>query len=171
MSNKKILRLVVCGMLIAADVVLKGLLSVKQWNIEFSFAFLAVAAAAYLYGPIGGALVHGLTDVICAFVFPKGEFFPGFTLTAALIGAIYGLCFHNSRKVWRTSLGVVLAQVCCSLFLNTLWISVLYHTSFWVFLASRLIQVAVMGTIQVIVLPAFLLALERGVKPFLNGQR
>ncbi len=171
MEKNKILRLVVCGMLIALDVVLKGLLSVKQWNIEFSFAFVAVAAAAYLYGPVAAALVHGSTDFICAFLFPKGDFFPGFTLTAALIGAIYGWCFRGSRKVWRTSLAVVLTQVLCSLLLNTLWISVLYHTSFWAFLYTRLLQTVVMGTIQIMFLPVLLLALERGVKPFLNEQR
>lgn len=167
-DRKRVLRLVVCGMLIALGVVLKGLLSAKQWNIEFGFAFVAAAAAAYLYGPLAAALVHGSTDFICAFLFPKGDFFPGFTLTAALIGLIYGWCFYNSRKVWRTSLAVVLTQVFCSLLLNTLWISILYHTSFWAFLYTRLLQAVVMGTIQIVLLPVVLLALERGVKPLLR---
>ncbi len=161
-TTQNILRLVICGMLIALDVVLTRFGSVNLWDRRIGFSFVAVALAAYLYGPVGGAVVHGIADLIGAILVPTGAYFPGFTVTAAVIGAIYGLCFRRSSAVWRIALGVVGSQVVGSIALNTLWISITNHAPFFALLPGRLIQAAIMTPVQLIVLPLILLAFEKG---------
>ena len=161
-------QLVVCGMLIALDVVLTRIGSINLWDRRIGFSFVAVAVAAYLYGPLGGALVHGLADVIGALLFPTGAYFPGFTVTAAAIGAIFGFCFYCNTKLWRLTVGVVSAQLLCSIVLNTLWISITNHAPFMALLPGRLLQAAVMTPVQLVMIPLVLKALERGVTPFLK---
>jgi ECF transporter S component (folate family) len=151
-------------MLIALDVVLTRFGSVNLWDRRIGFSFVAVALAAYLYGPIGGMVVHGLADAIGAIAFPTGAYFPGFTVTAMAIGAIYGAFFYRNTKVWRIAVGVVTSQLACSIVLNTLWISLTNHTPFWALLPGRLTQAAVMTPVQLVVLPLILKAFERGAK-------
>ena len=161
-ASKDALRLVICGMLIALDVVLTRFVSLNLWDRRIGFSFVAVALAAYLYGPIGGAVVHGLADLIGAILVPTGAYFPGFTLTAAVIGLIYGLCFRRSAGVPRIALGVVVSQLVCSIALNTLWIAITNHAPYWALLPGRLIQAGIMTPVQLIVLPLVLVAFEKG---------
>ena len=167
-GQKDVLRLVICGMLIAVDVVLTRIGSINLWDRRIGFSFVAVAFAAYLYGPLGGALVHGLADAVGAILFPTGPYFPGFTLTAALIGCLYGLCFYRTGKVWRIALGVVSSQVVCSIALNTVWLSITRHMPVWALLPGRLLQAAIMTPVQLIVLPLLLTAVERGGRDLLK---
>lgn len=154
-------RLVMCGMLVALDVVLTRFASVNLWDRRIGFSFAAVALAAYWYGPWTAALVHGAADAIGAVLFPVGAYFPGYTLTAALIGVLYGLCFFDNRRLWRVALGVVSAQAVCSVGLNSLWIAVTNHTPLAALLPGRLVQAAVMTPVQLAVVPPVLAAAQR----------
>ena len=168
MTKNKILRLVVCGMMVGVDVVLARLASLNTTTERLGLALFAVAIVAYLYGPIAAMTVHALSDLIGAIVFPNGPVFLGFTLTAALIGVIYGLCFFRSVNIWRIVIAVLAVQIVCTLCLNTLWLSILYHKAFLVFLPGRLIQAAIVAPVQLVGLPFLFKALEKGVKPLLN---
>jgi ECF transporter S component (folate family) len=156
-----LLTMVTCGMIIALDVVLTRFASVNLWDRRIGFSFVAIAVAAYLYGPLAAALTHGISDALGAILFPTGAYFPGFTLTAALIGVIYGLSFCRSAKWWRSAVGVIAAQLLCSVGLNTLWISITNHAPYLAILPGRLIQAAVMTPVQLVVVPLVLVALER----------
>ncbi len=168
MSKNKILRLVVCGMMIAVDIVLARLASLNTTTERLGLSLFAVAIVAYLYGPIAAMLVHGLSDLLGAVLFPNGPIFLGFTLTAILIGAIYGLCFYHKKGLRWIILAVVGTQIVCTLCLNTLWLSILYDKAFLVFLPGRLVQAAIVAPVQLVGLPLLFQALERGVKPLLN---
>ena len=170
MSNKKILRLVVCGMMIAVDVVLARLASLNTLTERLGLSLFAVAIVAYLYGPVAALVVHGISDVIGALLFPNGPYFFGFTVTAVMIGLIYGICFYRSVNLWRIVIAVLAVQIVCTLCLNTLWLSILYDKGFLVFLPGRLIQAAIVTPVQLVGLPFLFKALERGVKPLLNGK-
>lgn len=169
MSKNKILRLVVCGMMVAVDVVLARLASLNTTTERLGLSLFAVAIVAYLYGPIAAMLVHGLSDLIGAMLFPNGPIFLGFTLTAALIGLIYGLCFYHKKSLWWIVLAVG-TQVVCTLCLNTLWLSILYDKGFLVFLPGRLIQAAIVTPVQLVGLPFLFKVLDRGIKPLLHAK-
>ena len=172
MSNKATSRhvatLAVCGMMIAVDVVLARLASLNTEVSRFGLALFVVAIVARLYGPVAAMTVHGISDIIGAIVFPNGPYFPGFTVTAVLIGLIYGVMFYRSVNWWRILVAVLGTQVVCTLCLNTLWLSVLMDKSFWVFLPGRLIQAAITTPIQLVGLPFVFRFLDRSIKPMLK---
>lgn len=149
------------AMLVALEVVLSRL--VAPINTQFSkisFAFVPVVIAAYLYGVKGGIAVAGVADVIGAVLFPSGEFFPGFTLTAILQGLIFGVFLSKKfdgklNSFVRTLIPVLLSQIFLSLLLNTFWLSYMYHSHFVSLLATRVVQTLVMTAVQAVVSPLF----------------
>lgn len=117
--------------LIALQVVLSRWLSINiPPALKFSFGFTAVALAAYLYGIPGACIVASLSDVIGAILFPVGEFFIGYTLTATLTGFIYGLFLYKGRSKGLSDVRVILAftlnAVLVTMFVNTLVIAYQY---------------------------------------------
>ena len=154
MKKTDIRRLCIYAMLIAIDVVLARFLSVNAWNVRIGFSFVPVVVAALLYGPVAAAVIHGIADILGALLFPTGTFFPGFTLTAAVLGLIYGL-FLKGRERWVFALLAVLCgQIVCTLLLNTAWISILYGSPFVPLLGTRLIQAVITAPVQFIVILA-----------------
>lgn len=143
-------QLVIMGVLVAMDVILARFLSINTPVTRIGFAFVARAIAAIALGPLQAAAVGGVADFVGAIVFPTGGYFPGFTVTAAAIGLIYGLFLHKKVTVLRIVGAVAVSQILCTLGLNTLWLSVMTGGSFAALLSTRLIQAAVTGTAQII---------------------
>lgn len=136
---------------VALEIVLSRFLGFQQWNVKFSFAFIPVVMAAIMYGPVAGAMVGGVSDFLGAILFPIGSYFPGFTLTAALIGMVFGLFLHKKQSMIRIIYATVINQVFGSLLLNTFWISILYGSKFGPLLLTRVWQCTVMSIVTVIV--------------------
>lgn len=143
---------VMLGLLTAMEIVLSRFCSISAWNIKIGFSFVPVAAAAILFGPLQAGSVAALGDFLGASLFPIGAYFPGFTLTAFLTGVIFGLFLHKKQNARRILGSVVFNQLALSLLLNTLWISILYGVSYRVLLGARILQCAVSGPVQFIVL-------------------
>lgn len=153
--------LVTMALLIALEIVLSRFLSLSAWNTKLGFAFVPVAVAALLLGPLEAGTVGALADLLGALLFPIGAYFPGFTLTAFLMGAVYGLCLRKKQSLPRVLLAVALHQGALSLGLNTLWISLLYGSPYPALLLSRLPQCALLSAVQLAVLPLLGRLVER----------
>lgn len=136
------------GVLLAMDIVLTRFLSVSAWNIRIGFGFIPVVLAAMLFGPLPAAIVAALADLLGAILFPTGPYFPGFTLTAFLTGLTFGLLIYKKQSVRNTVAAVVIVQFVLGLLLNTLWISMLYHSPFVPLLATRVVQSALLSVVQ-----------------------
>ncbi len=148
--DTRLVMIITLAMLTAMEVVLNRFLSIKTQELKIGFSFVPVVIAAMLYGPLGGGCVGALGDFIGAMLFPNGPFFPGFTLTALLTGAVFGLFLHRSQKPVRVVLSVALNQLILSLLLNSLWISVLYGSPYLPLLGTRIIQCAVLIPVQIV---------------------
>lgn len=140
------------GVLIATEVVLSRFLSINAWNIKIGFNFVPIAIAAILYGPIAAGAVAGIGDFLGAVLFPIGPYFPAFTLTAVLTGVVMGAFLHKQQKVWGILGAVMVNQFVLSLFVNTLWISLLYGSPYWPLFVTRIIQTIVLTPVQFIVI-------------------
>ena len=140
------------GILTAVEIVLNRFLSVNAWNIKIGFSFIPVVIAAMLYGPTGGGIVAALGDFLGAILFPIGAYFPGFTLTAFLTGAVFGLFLHREQTLPRIAGAVAVNQFILSLFLNTLWISILYGSPYIPLLGTRVLQSILLTAVQLIVI-------------------
>ena len=148
-------KLIICALFIAIQVVLSRFLSINLQNLKIGFSFIPVMFAAYLFGPAGGVVVATISDLIGAIAFPSGAFFPGFTVTAALSGLIYGLAFHKNCSTWKIVAGVVFNEFFCSGILNTLWLSIMYSTDFKVLIAVRVWQAVALSVVQIVFAEAF----------------
>ncbi len=129
----------VVGLLVAMEIILARF-SIHTWNIKIGFSFVPIVVAAIFYGPIAGGLVGAIGDVISAVLFPVGAYFPGFTLTAFLTGAVFGWFFRKKVSLGNVILSVLIAQVLISQVMNTYWISFLYGSPFWLLFLTRIYQ-------------------------------
>lgn len=161
-SRYALTALCVCAMLTALYVVLNRFLSIPiTEGLKLGFSVVAPMMAGALYGPLSGALVYGLGDLISALLFPQGTFHPGFTICAVAMGFLWGLFLcpesfiqrrllkdRASSPFFRILIVVIPAVVNAlvfSLLLNTLWISQLYGSKTYIgWFLKRLTQEAVM---------------------------
>lgn len=153
--------IVTMGLLIALEIVLSRFLAINTWNIKIGFNFVPIVAAAILYGAVPAGIVAAMGDFLGALLFPIGAYFPGFTLTAFLMGLVFGLFLHEKQTLLRTLGAVAINQLILSLFLNSLWISILYSSPYWPLLATRVVQCAILAPVQVIVIQLMARVLAR----------
>lgn len=156
MKNKQLFKILLTSILIALNVILERFVPAYQvWNNNISFGFVTVAFAACYLGIPYAVAVGGLGDFIGALIRPFGVYFVGYTLTNMLVGLVLGLFLYKKATVLKITLATVINKITCSLFLNTIFISVLYRggiAAFWTVLISRLPFVVLMTVIEITVI-------------------
>lgn len=146
-------KLAFSAMLITLDILFTRLLAINTPLMKIGFGFAAVALSAMMFGPLWAVFTAALGDLVGSIIFPVGPFFPGFTLTAALTGLIFGLCLHNKRgsKGWP----IIAAALNCllvTLVANTAMIAYISGNDFGVLFTARIVQFFVMFPVQSVVL-------------------
>lgn len=136
------------SVLTAMEIVLSRFLSISAWNIKIGFSFVPIAVAAILFGPLQAGIVGALGDFLGAILFPIGPYFPGFTLTAFLVGVVLGLLLREKQTPIRIITAVGINQLILGLLLNSCWISILYKSPFVPLLGTRIIQSAILLPVQ-----------------------
>jgi len=122
----------VIGMFIAMQIVLTKVLSIETPYLRIDFAFIPIALCAMLYGPVKGGISAAVGDVIGVMLFPQFPFFPGFTLSAFLAGALYGLFLYRKPKsAFRFAVPVIIILIVKNLGLDTLWVLIITTDSFF----------------------------------------
>ena len=163
-SNRRMTteKLTILALLTALQVVLGNLTQIPFIGKQFNFGFLPVVTAAALLGPIPAAAVGALGDFIGAHMFPAGAYFPGFTLTGAVVGLLYALPLYRKTPCWvRVAIAAVLGMI-PNLFLNSLWLSMLYSSkTYWVWVTSRAVSYLVEIPVQVVIIYLSLQGLSR----------
>ncbi len=91
------------ALFIAISVVLSRFLSFKMIfmgieGVRIGFGSFTIILSGILFGPVSGAIVGALADIIGYMISPLGPYMPHFTLNAALVGFIPGLFLYNSYK-------------------------------------------------------------------------
>ena len=187
-SSKMSLRLLTTSsILIALGVVLSFFRIPISTVTEITLTGLPIAAGGYLFGPWIGMLIGALIDVCGFLVAPKGPFFPGFTISSALIGMIYGLFLYakwwdtkGSRQgallagakglVLRIALAHLLKTVFISLLLNCFWLSVFYGMTFRVVFLASVPKEVINFPIEVFLICSVVRILRR-VRPMRDNSR
>lgn len=150
MSKFNTRTLTTLALLTTMEIVLSRFLSISAWNMKIGLSFVPIVAAAILCGPLAAGVVAALGDFIGAILFPIGAYFPGFTLTAFLTGVVFGLFLHEKQGWPQCIAAVGINQFVLSLFLNTLWISILYGSPYGPLLAARIVQCVILTVVQLI---------------------
>ena len=127
-KNQTVRLITFTALLIALGVILDRL-SVLNPGWKIGFGFIPVVVAAVLYGPSVAAIVYALSDLLAALLFPIGPYFPGFTVCAAVMGAVYGLFLYGKKvKFFPNIILPTIINCLIGLFVNTIWVSILYYS-------------------------------------------
>ena len=130
--------------------------------LEVGFDFLAVAAIGYLCGPWVAGLSGIVTDVLGYVLRPNGPYFPGWTLSAVLVGVLYGLwLYRRPLKLWRVVLCKLNMVLLFNFLLTPLWLHITYGQSFVVLSSLRLVKNIIKFPIDIILLMLVLKTCER----------
>lgn len=163
---KRLNVVVFCGMMCALAIVLNMVASINVGPyIRIGFSGLPNQAVAYLFGPAVGGIFGAALDVIKYMLKPDGAFFPGFTVSAALGGIIYGAFLYKRKlSLARVFAAQLLVKVVVNVLLNTLWLNMLYGKAFMAILPGRIISNAVMLPIDTAIMFFMLQAVDRTIR-------
>lgn len=151
MKNIKVM--VFLAMFITMEVILTRFLSIQTPLVRIGFTFLPIALSAMMFGPVLAGLAAAAADLLGMILFPAGAYFPGFTLTAFLTGATYGVFLHNkSQTLLRVGLSAVVVSMVINLGLDSVWLWMITGKGFLAILPARIIKCMIMLPIQVIVI-------------------
>jgi len=128
------------GVLTAMQIMLNSLLSIQFLTTKIAFAFVVVAITARLFSPLVTAGSTALAYFLGMVLFPKFAFFPGFILTAFLTGLVFGIAFQQRTSLTRILLANFIVLFILNLFLNSLWLHIMYLTPWSALLTTRFIQ-------------------------------
>ncbi len=152
-NNTYAKKLVITGLMIALNILLVRVLSIQTPMVRIDFGFLPLAIVAILYGPIWAGAAGAIGDILGITLMPVGTPFFGFTLTAFLTGACYGLFLHKKEITYkRVILAVLPVSLICQLLLDTYWLKLLMGKSFIALMPLRLVKVGIMFPIQIIMI-------------------
>ena len=146
------------GLFLAIQMVLSsyGTIQVND-SLKISLAHLALAPTAMLFGPVAAALQGAMSDILGFLLKPTGPYFPGFTISAALGGVIYGLFFFESDRKLARAVIMVLVNI----MLNTLFLTMLYGPSQTALLPVRALKNAMQFPIDCLLLTAVCRTVQR----------
>lgn len=151
MKNSRVV--VFMGLFIAIEVVLTRFIAIQTPIVRIGFGFIPIALSGIMFGPVIGGITGALADIIGMMLFPKGTYFPGFTLSALICGTVYGLVLHKKHiTTIRVGVAVLIIKLFVDLGLNTVWLSILYKKAIVVLLPTRVISNAVMFPIQTLLI-------------------
>ncbi len=166
--QQRIRRLVICGLLMALSIIATRHLSVQTPIVRVGFGNVPIILAGILFGPGWGFAVGALADLVGFFSVPIGVYFPGFTLSSGLAGAIPPLVLGRTRlksSFLRLFLAIGISQVITSLVLSTYWIYLTTGETAFALLPVRALNQAV----SIPIYTTLIYALRRAVTPFADA--
>ena len=168
----KMKKVILAGLLLATLLVLSRFLSIKTPLLVISFSFVPIMLSAIWLGPKYSTLIAALGDFIGAILFPFGTYFPGFTVSSALVGLIYGLFLYRKpnqeiregKFVLKLVTSSILNLGFINILLTSLWLHLLYGQAYLVIIGTRIVTQVIMLPIQVIVI----YTLDRLTRPIMK---
>ncbi|MGY3777065.1 folate family ECF transporter S component [Isobaculum melis] len=152
MNRSKVWLITFGSSIVAIQIILGSLLSVQFLLTKISFSFIAMALSARVFRPHITAGLAALAYTLGMILFPKFTFFPGFILTAFLAGLIFGYALYKKVTLLRIMLANFLVTFGVYLFLNSLWLNMLYQTPWSFLLSTRFIQEVITFTVYTAIL-------------------
>ena len=148
---EKTRKLILISFFIALQIVFTRFLSIENAVIRIGFGFIPLSISGMMFGPIWGGVSGAIGDILGMLIFPKGAYFPGFTLSTALSGAIYGLILYKREKsVVNIAMATVIVVLLVNLGLNSLWISMTTGKALYALILPRIVKNLIELPIRVI---------------------
>lgn len=155
MNFSKTQKIAYIALLIALQVILGRFAGIMTPIVSISFSFIPLVVNAIIFGPVYATASSAIADITGALLFPQGLgiYFPGYTVSAALNGLIYGLILYRKPKqLWRISLACVIQGLFISLGLSTYWVYIMTGKGYLAILPTRILQNACMVPIKIFII-------------------
>jgi len=161
-------QITIMALLIAIEIILSRLLAIPTPIVKISLNFLPIVMMAIILGPIYAGIGAAMGDFIGAMLFPFGAYFPGFTVTAFLIGFTYGIFLYKRELEGnigfiRIFCAAVFVTVLIQLGIETLWVAIIavanpesghevIGQAYKALLLTRAVRTAIMLPVQVVLI-------------------
>jgi len=154
------------AILIALNIVITRLLSINVGVVRIGFNFIPVVLGSYFFGPLVGAVLAALADVL-GMLMTGGLPWLGFTISQALYGLSYGVLFYKIKKssnglylskrqdchnIKALSVLVVLQAIVIDAILGALWYRLHAGAPFFASLGARAIDALSMIPVKIVVI-------------------
>lgn len=147
--HDKIRKILFLGLFISLEIILTRFISVENSIIRISFEFIPIAISAILFGPLTAGGAAAIADILGMMIFPKGPYFPGFTLSAFISGYLYGVILYKKKiTLVRTFVAALAVNLTITLVLNTIWLIYLTQNGAYAILTARAVKCLVFIPIQ-----------------------
>lgn len=168
----KLKKIILSGILLSLLIVLNRFISIKTPLLVISFSFVPIMMAAIWLGPKYSTIIAALGDFIGAILFPFGTYFPGFTLSAGLVGLIYGIFLYkksgqevnNKKFLLKLIISNLLVLSIVEIFVVSIWLNILYEKAYLLVVSSRVLTQVIMFPVRVITI----YFLEQLTRPIVN---
>ena len=125
-------------------------------GVRIGIGSLGIYMAAVFFGPLDGAIVGAVADLVGYWINPMGPYMPHFTITSALRGLIAGLVFfYIFKRKWSFRKGLVvigIPKVVVGSFLVPYFIHQLFGPPFMVLFTPRIVALPITLIITVSIL-------------------
>ncbi|MBB5335466.1 folate family ECF transporter S component [Pectinatus brassicae] len=150
MQKSSVSFIILSGIFMALTIIFTHIFAIQTPFMRFSFGFLPIAVYAINAGSFKTAIMAGLADILGCLLFEPGLYYPGFTISSIITGLIYGY-FFSRKNITLPVMGgcFLLTFLLVDLFLNTFWLTQLYHKAATVFLYGRFIKGIVLLPIHI----------------------
>lgn len=152
MKKLNIRNIAMLGVLIALDVVATRFLGFSTMTIRFSFGSIFIILAGLWFGPVEGALVGGIADIIGCLIAGRG-FYPPLMVSPIVLGILIGLgrkYFLKKASVTRMAVIVMCSYMVTTLFIATWALTLMTGTPYSVLFISRIPQYFVNGILNTV---------------------
>ena len=148
-SNLRLLA--VSAFLAALSIICGKYLALSLGNVlRFSFENLPILLSGMMFGPVAGALVGAVADLVgCLMVGYTVN--PLVTLGAVCVGVLGGLLFRLTKKLpllWQTCITVILAHLVASVIVKTFGLAAYYDMPFHILMLWRLLNYVIVGVAE-----------------------
>jgi len=140
--------LVMASFFVGINIILSRIGAIMLFNnsVRMSFGNVPLIISGIMLGPLAGLMTGVVSDMLGFLINSHGgAYHPGFTISAGLTGFLPGLIAVAGARFGfqKFSLATVVASnvlvyLLISGFLNTLWLTHLLGTGFWVLFPARL---------------------------------
>ncbi len=152
--------LTVCALMLTLRIILGYFANISLSflpNAKIGFAFLPIALAAFLCGPVAGMIVGGLGDFLSWVIMPMGGYFIGWSLSGSLAGLIYGLFLYenNNKLLFKLIICEITIGVIVEVLLGSLWLKIQFGNAFLIMTGIRSIDALISIPIETVLIFLF----------------
>jgi ECF transporter S component (folate family) len=160
----RVRKIVFASIFIALNIILTRIFSysVRIGNvvgIRLSLSQVPLVLSGIMLGPLYGGLTGALADLLGFPINPTGPYFPGFTISAAVMGLVPGLIGKLIKDKWNLvslSITIVITTVLASTILNSIWIYILSGKAIMLLLPPRILANLITIPIYIFLVNLFL---------------